>query len=145
MSGKLYIKYTAGFIMKNVTLNSLKKKFSKKDRHVRWNWERHPEYLDLVRYHFVIVDDKYRELKIEKIKDKFNSKSIINYSFDTYREVEGKVENTYYRYLFVSLDTKAPDYFLDFNGISNNVKKDDNLRERKRGNIEDYVADLYSK
>ena len=34
-------------------------RITKQDRHIRWNWEESPDREEIVRYHFVVVDDKY--------------------------------------------------------------------------------------
>ena len=119
------------------------KKFDKNKRHIRWNWEKSPDSEETVRYHLIIVDDRFRESKLEKIKINFREETIINYPFEEIRSVGGKVKGTPFRYLFVSYDTIYSPSLLSFKGISENVKKDLDLRERKRGNIEDYVANLY--
>jgi len=120
-------------------------KVYKKSRHVRWNWEQSPDNEELVRYHFIIIDDKYREGKLERIKSNIKEKSIINYSFEEIRRTGGKVVGTDFRYLFVTCDTAYTHTYVSFEGVSKNIRKDPDLRERKRGDIEDYVADLYEK
>jgi hypothetical protein len=117
-------------------------KILKKDRHVRWNWEKSPDDFDLVRYHFVIVDDKDRKGKIRKILDSIK-KEVPNYSFVPIRSVEGKVEGTDFRYLFESYDTYYSPSLLNMNKLFKNSIKDKDLYERKKGNIEDYVSNLY--
>ncbi len=70
--------------------------------------------------------------KLDKIKSNFQAKSIITYSFDEIRRIEGKVKGTDFRYLFISYDTRYHPNFLDFEGASKNIKKDSELRERER-------------
>ena len=113
-------------------------------RHIRWNWEQSPDNVDvrdadLVRYHFIIVDDKNREGKLNKILA-----SLSRYGeLIPIRQVEGKVRGTDFRYLFASYDTPVRPDMLDFRGSERVVRRDSELRERKRGTIEDYVARLY--
>jgi len=137
--------------MKKINMANVEKKnFVQKSRHVRWNWEKSPKSFEgneLIRYHFVIQDDKYRKGKMERILENINEKSIINYSFEEKNRLEGKAVGTDYRYLFVSYDTKAPFNYVTFEGVSKNVKRDINLVERiKKGcSIKNYVIDLYEK
>ncbi len=123
-----------------------KPKFSFRERHILWNWEKSQKSemeKEFVRYHFVIVDDKFREGKIEKIISNFHKKSIVNYSFEEIRRIEGKFEGTGFRYLFITYDSQYTPQFLSFEKVSKNVKRDFNLRERKFGSLEDYVEKLY--
>ncbi len=119
-----------------------------KDRHVRWNWEKSPSdknYEDkiLVRYHFVITGDRFLEEKLERLQLNFQDKSIISHSFEEIRRLKGKFLDTGLDYLFVSFDTEYPYSFISFEGISKNIKRDSDLRERKVLKIEDYVERLY--
>ena len=132
--------------MVEVKKNVGKKRFVQKDRHVRWNVEESPESFEgheLVRYYFVIQDDKYRKGKVERILDNINEKSIIHFSFEEKDRLEGKAIGTDYRYLFVSYDSTAPLEFLSFEGVSKNVKRDRNLVARARGDIKDYIRRIY--
>ena len=115
----------------------------KKSRHVRWNWERSPDNLDMVRYHFIIVDDKCRKEKMTRIIDSIRSKISSNYAFEQVRSVEGKVGGTEFRYLFESHDTLYSPSLLDMNRLFKRNVRDVNLYERKVGNFEDYVDKLY--
>ncbi|HPD81570.1 MAG TPA: hypothetical protein PK357_00540 [Candidatus Pacearchaeota archaeon] len=119
-------------------------KINKKERHIRWNWEKSPDDFELVRYHFVVVDDKDRKGKIRKILDSISSEISSSYSFVEIRSVEGKVEGTDFRYLFESYDTFYSPTLLNMNKLFKNAFKDKDLYERKRRNVEDYVADRYS-
>lgn len=129
--------------MKKITIL---KKFEFKKRHIVWNCEISPTSFfegALVRYHFIIVDDKFRESKLKNILGKFEKNSGVSYPLEKIREKEGKFKATSFRYLFASFDAVYPPNFLDFKGISCNIKKDPNLLERKRGSIEDYVSNIY--
>ncbi len=115
----------------------------KKSRHIRWNWEKSPDNDERVRYHIIVVDDKDREGKFRKLIDRVKGQVASNYSFEEIRSAEGKVTGTEFRYLFKSYDTLYSMQFLrnalfDFKAV-----QDPNLRERKVGNIEDYVANIY--
>jgi len=120
-------------------------KVYKNSRHVRWNWQTSPDHEERVRYHFVVVDDKFRGGKLDQIKENIRSKTIMNFPFEEIRRLEGKVVGTNFRYLFVSCDTVYSPSLVSFESVSKNIKKDTDLIERKRGNIEDYVANLYEK
>jgi hypothetical protein len=117
-----------------------KKRVSNKERHVRWNCESSgEEYLNL-RYHFVIVDDRFREVKLNQLMESLNK---INSGIMKEKRGEGKVEGTKLRYLFYSLNARTSLEYLDWNGLK--PKRDKDLVERKKGNIEDYVANIYAK
>jgi hypothetical protein len=130
---------------------SLKNKnFKFKERHVLYNFEKSPSDLNnvertFVRYHFVFADDRFIEEKIERIQNNFQEKSIMNFPFESVNEnrLEGKFKGTKLKYLLVSFDTEYTPSFLSFKGVSNNVKKDKDLRERNGLNIKDYVQRLY--
>jgi len=118
------------------------KKILKKSRHLRWNWEQSPENNEKVRYHFVIVCDRNRE----KIRDAILGQiQEISSGIEQIRQIEGKVENSKLRYLFASYDTHVAPRELQLYKISKSRKKDPDLIERKRGNIEDYVSNFYEK
>ena len=121
----------------------LKPKFKFKERHVQWNWQKSPSNGEMVRYHFVIADDRFIESKAEKIISNFQEKSIMNYPFEEVRRKEGEFKDTGLKYLFVSYDTAYAPEFLSFEGVTTNFKKDPNLRERQGLTIEDYVSRLY--
>lgn len=114
------------------------------DRHIRWNWETSPdnfyENSSQVRYHFVIVDDKARERTLEKI---LNQLTKVCEGVIEIRKVSEKVPNTKFRYLFVTYDSRVSPTIFNLDAICKKVKRDFDLYERKRGSIEDYVANLY--
>jgi hypothetical protein len=117
-----------------------RKKIAKTDRHIRWNWEQSPDDLEKVRYHFIIVDNKRREGTFESIINQFQKFNPI----EIVRKVEGKVENSPYRYLFNSFDTQIAPREIDLTKIGLPKVKDSDLYERKIGSVEDYVEKLYS-
>lgn len=134
--------------MKKLNEEMAQRDFVFEDRHILWNWEKSPsdnshEDRGYVRYHFVITDNRFIEEKVEKIQQIFQEKSIMNYQFIEANRLEGKFKQTGLKYLFVSFDTEYTPQFLSFDGISNNVKKDPNLRERKGLSIYDYVRRIY--
>jgi len=132
---------------KNILENTQKPKFRFKDRHILWNWEKSSlhrgEEREFVRYHIIIADDRFIEEKLERIQLNFQDKSIISHPFEEILRLEGKFGNTGLNYLFVSFDTEYPYDFLSFEGVSRNVKRDPDLRERKALSIKDYVKRLY--
>lgn len=119
------------------------KKILKNSRHIRWNWERSPDDFELVRYHFIVVDDKNRNGKVILILESLQKQIDPNYSFSRIRSVEGKVAGTEFRYLFESYDTLYSPGLLNLSKLFKNTIKDKELYERKNGNIEDYVSNLY--
>lgn len=120
-----------------------KKYVKKNSRHIRWNYQKSPDSPEMMRYHFIVVDDKNRKGKIEEILNYAQEKSIIGCTFEEIRSVEGKVKGTKYRYLFQTYDTKYVSSFLNPKNLFKNVLKDKQLYERERTSIEDYVAGIY--
>ena len=115
----------------------------KKSRHVRWNWEKSPDNDEMARYHFIIVDDKDRKGKMKKILDSIRARVVSNYPFEIIRSSEGKVVGTEFRYLFESYDALYSPSLLSMGSLFQRQVRDVNLYERKVGNIEDYVSNLY--
>ncbi len=113
----------------------------KKSRHIRWNWEPSPENpRELIRYQVIVVDDKGRE----KIRNQiFEQLQKVSSGIEMIRERQGKVAGSNLRYLFSTFDTVLSPEIIDFTKISKPLKRDFDLAERKRGDIEDYVAELY--
>ncbi|MBS3075738.1 hypothetical protein J4429_04735 [Candidatus Pacearchaeota archaeon] len=122
---------------------------SKKDRHVRWNWEESPErdsenrpnVSHYVRYHFIVVDDRNRgEIMNRLIRGLSRYGEIIEV-----RSIEGSVRGQGLRYLFKSYDSTIKPDMIDWKNVKKPIRKDSDLSERKskRGNIEDYVARVY--
>ena len=93
-------------------------KIFKKSRHIRWNWEASPDNFELVRYHFVIIDDKNREGIINKILDKMQKISCI----EKIRSAEGKVIGSKFRYLFETYDSFTAPNMINFSEIGKNIK-----------------------
>ncbi|MEK6895231.1 MAG: hypothetical protein AABX48_01805 [Nanoarchaeota archaeon] len=121
------------------------KRVSNNERHVRWNWEISPEFDDdnrRVRYHFVIVDDKDRRGTLNKLLGELAK---FRGNLTPVRTVEGSVTNTRFRYLFCSYDSSVKSSEINFSRLKRLVKKDSGLYERKVGNIEDYVANIYGR
>lgn len=121
---------------------------AKQSRHVRWNFEKSPMSDELsegadsaayARYHFVVVDDRSRQGIMERI-----IMPLAKYGeVIPVRSVEGKVRGTRLRYLFASYDSRIKPEMLELHKLGKLVIMDPDLRERKRGNIEDYVAREY--
>ena len=133
-------------MVKKINSFLAKRRISDKERHIRWNIEKSPENMIMDslsnRYHFVIVDDKNREIRARMIAEDLSKISPII----SVRNVEGKVKDTRFRYLFVSYDSPASQETLNFSKLKKFLKRDYDLRERiKIGlNVEDYVANLYN-
>lgn len=109
-------------------------------RHIAWNWEQSPDNPELVRCHFVVVDDKDREGIMARVIEQLTNAG----SIEQIRSGEGKVEGTKFRYLFRTYDSYGVPTKTYWHKIGKSVRRDLELRERKRGNIEDYVAEKYS-
>ena len=110
------------------------------ERHIRWNWERSPDDDDMVRYHIVVVDDKDRPGIVRRILEQLQECS----SVIPVRTTEGKVKGTEFRYLFESYDAPVAPKMISWEQVSKRIIKDSDLRERTKGNIENYVAGIYS-
>lgn len=111
----------------------------KSDRHIRWNWEPSPDLVNGIRYHFIVVDDKNRGATLNKITEQINKIGILI----PIRQVEEKVRNSDMFYLFRSYDSNIAPREINFSRIRKKLKRDYNLAERKRGNIENYISDIY--
>jgi hypothetical protein len=118
------------------------KKVFRRSRHIRWNWEQSQDNRELIRYHIVVVDDKNRGGVMNKFLDQIQK---VSSGLEKIREYGGKVADSNLRYLFGSYDTVVAPKEIDWTKISKSIKKDGDLRERVRGNIEDYVANLYER
>ena len=120
-------------------------RISNKSRHIRFNHEKSPDNVNMERFHFVIVDDKYRDYIKDKIYEKvsFYGHPII----EVRTPQEGRVVGSKFRYLFISFDSSIQSGLLKINIMGRPIKNDGQLREKKpkRYSIEDYVADTYSK
>jgi hypothetical protein len=114
---------------------------SKNQRQVRWNSEVSTDNTYegnlMVRYHVVVIDDKWRE---KKVGDIFSHITKLKAGLIPIRRKEDHVEGTRFRYLLVSYDSPISPSFLDFGKISTPIFQDPELYEREssRG-IEEYV------
>jgi len=125
-------------------MHSYKHNTINQTRHIRWNWEQSPEsgpdQNPFVRYHFVVVDDRNRK----GIMDKSLAPLSKYGELIPLRTVEGKVSGTRLRYLLKSFDCPIKPEMLKLHELGKVVIMDPDLRERKVGNIEDYLARVYS-
>ena len=121
----------------------MKKRIKKNSRHIRWNWEisqdSNADKNDYVRYHFVVIDDRDRDGILERLLSSLGKYG----ELVPIRRVSGKVRSTDFLYLFCSYDCVIKPEMIDWASLGKPVKKDANLRERKIGNIEDYIAKVY--
>ena len=111
----------------------------KADRHIRWNWEPSPDNSELARYHFIIVDDRDRQSLMNKIIEFL----LLTGAVERIRRVDGKVKGDKCRYLFESYDSRTHPNMIEWSRIPRKIIRDKELRERKVGNIEDYVSRVY--
>jgi len=114
-------------------------------RHIRWNWEKSLDMRDNdgndgVRYHFVVVDNRFRR----GIMDKAIEPLCIHGGIEHVRSVEGTVRGTKFRYLFESYDSLVKPEMLQLHMLKRLIVPDFDLRERTRGKVEDYVERIYS-
>jgi hypothetical protein len=120
---------------------SITKRIKKTERHVRFNWEISPENSKLVRYHFIVADDKNRKGIMNKIIEPLQKYDYIelirNRIFD--------IKDSKNKALFNSYDTPIKPEFLELHKIRKQIVRDYNLYERKRGSLDEYVADFFYK
>mgnify|MGYP001570023190 CR=1 FL=1 len=123
---------------------TLPKKVKRTERHIRWNWEVSPDSPESARYHFIVVDDKNREMTMNSLIGRISNAGITNSPVELIRTRQGKVKMSELRYLFNSYD--SPLKIGGFLGISKPVKRDPELKERiKSGlSIEQYVENEYN-
>ncbi len=121
----------------------LRKYVLRDSRHIRWNWERSPVEEGLIRYHFIVVNDKGRERIMDKILAQLQK---VSPGIESIRKLEGRVANSKMGYLFESFDSSLAPSVIDWKGLGT-IKRDPELYERKKGseNIKDYVADFYER
>ena len=112
------------------------KRVYRTERHIRWNREPSPDHPNMMRYHFVVVDDKYRDMTMNLLEE------IISVSIEKIRTDEGDAPGTRMKYLFRSYDSELS--VESFPRINKPMKRDTNLKERLRGDITNYVRDTYS-
>lgn len=129
------------------------KRILKKSRHIRWNWRESPESSEdkrKTRYFFDNVDDKFREEKIKRVLGYVNSLTTINFSFEQIGvDLEGKVENTKFRYLCKVYDSDCAPNLIQkalTKVFGNSVVNDPNLYERIKGKnlLEKYLESIHS-
>lgn len=126
---------------------AIKKPTAKKDRHVRWNWEESPDRDSenrpntnfYVRYHFIVIDDRNREGIMNRLLEGLTQYGEVI----QVRSVEGKAKEPGLRYLFRTYDSSIKPDMIDWKNVKKPIRKDSDLRERKRGSVEDYVARVY--
>ena len=125
------------YIVEDLVIKMIAKK--EIDRHVDWNWEQSPDNHLLIRYHFVVVDDRNREGIMRRIVGQLAKVE----SVERVKTSEGKVKNSKFRYLFESYDSQIAPRVIDWTKVKKPIEFDPDLRERHIGSIEDYVADKY--
>ena len=117
------------------------------ERHIRWNCEISSPYSErgegeeMLRYHFVVVDDRDREGIMNQLLERLRQ---FGGAVDVIREQYGDVKGSRLKYLFKTVDSRTASSALSFTGIGKPIKRDRDLRERERGNIEDYVDGIYN-
>ncbi|MEK6830367.1 MAG: hypothetical protein AABY15_09705 [Nanoarchaeota archaeon] len=130
--------------MKNISTKTLPKKVIKTERHIRWNWEASPDSPETARYHFIVVDDKNRDMKMCSLIEKISGAGVIHCPVTLIRTAHGKVKGSELRYFFQTYDSEIK--IGGFIGINKPVKRDPELKERVKSglSIEQYVADTYN-
>ena len=113
------------------------------ERHIRWNWEKSPDDLEMVRYHFIVVDDKDRDMIMNGLLEKLLKVGPIEFPLQLIRSRQGKVLNSELRYLFQTYDSQVNPSRVRFTSLSKPIKRDLSLNERVRGNIDNHVKSEY--
>lgn len=117
------------------------KKVSRTGRHLRWNWQQSPDDPEKVRYHFVVVDDKGRDAKLNEILEQLRRYN----SVEEIRKVAGKVSGTKLMYLLGTYDSPTAPTELSLERVAGQRRRDTSLTERVREghSIVAYVARIY--
>jgi len=115
------------------------RKINKTERHIRWNWETMEG--NEVRYHFVVVDNKNRDVLMSRIIEQIREFGFVEHI----RRCEGKVKNCRFRYLFNSYESNVSPTHLNLTQLKKPIKRDYNLKEREKGSVEDYVSSIYER
>lgn len=129
--------------MKKINYQNLKN-VPKREKHIRWNCEQSPDNPLLMRYHVIVVDNRRRKEPFDEI---FQEISCISCGIEIIRTCEGNLGNSDLKYLFKSFDTPVGPGVIDWAKIRKGkpVRKDGRLLyERKRGKVEECVADFYA-
>ncbi len=108
-------------------------------RHIRWGWGESLDNPESGRYHVVVVDDRDRGGTMNRICEQLS----ITGPVEVIRTVEGKVKGSRMRYLFQTFDSRTSPEMLNLTKLGKPVRRDKDLRERKVGTIEEYVARIY--
>lgn len=124
--------------MKKINLRNLKN-VPIKSRHVRWNWEPSSDNPEHARYHIIAVGDKNLPGILQIVTEQIQRIYPIMDEID----VEGKVKGSKFRFVYKRFETRVAPREIDWTKIGFPVVRDRKIYERKKGNIEDYVADLY--
>jgi len=121
------------------------KNISRKENHIRWNYEI-PQGRETVLYHFVVLGDRdYRNSRLNGIFEnlrEYGGLEITRPFFDGF-STEGR------KYSFRSIETNIRPDFLKIDKVEPDSARrirDKDLRERQGGgsSIEDYVASIYN-
>jgi hypothetical protein len=116
------------------------------ERHLRWDWEPSPnrsEDRGLIRYHFVSIDDRNPKGNIERLLKNMQGKSVINHSFEEIENVIGSLRDSDLKYVYNCYDSECTPDYVSFEGVSNRIKKDENLSGRKFILVKDYLERIY--
>lgn len=103
---------------------------SNRERHVRINWEKSPENHEMLRYYFVVVDDKNRKAILMGLLENFFEWGDV---IPIRENVEGKVTGSKLRYLFESYDINQIPEIGNFSRLRKPIKRDkESYRENKK-------------
>ena len=125
--------------------NYFPKGISRKDNHIRWNYELSDER---VLYHFVVLGDKdYRNLRLKEIFENLNQ---FGGGVEFTRSSSEGISNEGRRYVFTSVESRTSPNYINWQKIEPDNKrriKDKYLREKLGGSssIEEYVSRIYNK
>lgn len=118
---------------------------SKDSRHIRWGYEPSGDFdfdNEMVKYHFVFVDDSDFDRK--KIRDRIYEKiSGIDSRICGICEVTGKVGNGKMGYLYTTFNSIVAPKFLKLGDIGIPVRFDRDLKSRKVLTVMDYIIRIY--
>jgi|TARA_Y100000034_G_scaffold91111_1_gene109856 hypothetical protein len=121
-------------------INILPKRIYKNSRHIRWNWEQCPDNKEFVRYQIVVVDNKNRQGIMDRFLEQLQR---VSSGVELIRSFKGNVKNSRLKYLFSTYDSYVRPGVIQWEKVGKSIKRDYDLKERERGNIENYVARIY--
>jgi len=120
----------------------MKTGIARDERHVRWGYHKSPDDETLMRYHFVVVDDKHRREQMDELVAQLN---FTGSAVPIRQDVTGRVGQSKMHFLFETFDSQTAPGMVNPGKLGKPVKFDRELYERKgTDGIEVYVTNQYA-